>query len=165
MLDDRTTLRTGVDERRLRMWNPARRREQVHTGRWRFRIARSASDVVRTLPVRVTGRIPRSVATVSIAAPALALEQGQTLDLRGRNRWLDGLAPTNTTRIGDPIITAVRRDDTFVDLARRRIRFSSDDRRVVDVDRRGVLRATGRGVATVTVRVGRAKASTPFRVR
>src|SRR3954468_22416132 len=45
--------------RTLRMWNAKLGREVVYPGTWRFRLARSSRAPVRSLPVRVTGSIPR----------------------------------------------------------------------------------------------------------
>jgi hypothetical protein len=148
--------------RTLRMWNAARKRQVVYHGTWRFRVARSSRSPVRTLRVRVTGSIPRRIATVSLAPPKLALAQGETLNLRDRNPWLDGLAPTEYQSQGNTIISAVRRDDSFVDLSSTPLRFTSNRRDVLSVDGNGKITAVGRGVATVTVEVGRAKASATF---
>jgi beta-glucosidase-like glycosyl hydrolase len=148
--------------RALRMWDAGRGRQVVHPGTWRFRLARSSSKFVRTLPVRITGSIPRTVATVSLAPPKLVLAQGETLDLRGRNPWLDGLAPTEQQDRGDTIVSAVRRDDTFVDLTNAPFQFSSNRPDVLRVDAGGVVTAVGPGVATVTVTVGGASATATF---
>jgi beta-glucosidase-like glycosyl hydrolase len=149
----------------LRRWSPKLGREIVYPGIWRFRVASSSRSIIRSLPVRVTGSIGRTIATVSLAPPVSALTAGQTLDLRGRNPWLDGLAPTQFQSKGDTIISAVRRDDSFVDLTSVPIRFASNRPDVLRVDANGVVTAVAPGVATVTVKVGRATATTPFVVR
>ena len=112
-----------------------RRRQAVPRGVWRFTLARSATDPVRTFGVRVSGRIPRSVKTVTLAPAQLRLSRGQTIDLRGRNPWLDGLAPAHPQ--GDQILSAVRADDSFADLAGASIRFSSNRPSVAGVDAQG----------------------------
>ena len=149
----------------LRIWNARSNRSVVYRGRWRFRLARSSADIARILPVHVSGKIARSVATVSIAPPKLVLTSGETLDLRGRNPWLDGLAPARYERIADPIVTAVRADDSFAPLDSARVRFTSSNPRVLRVGRKGLVTAVRPGVATVTVAAGRAQAATPFVVR
>lgn len=151
--------------RTLRAWDPARRRSVVYAGTWRFQLAASSSRPLRTIPVRVTGSIPRTVATLALAPPPLALPVGGTLDLRGRNRWLDGLAPTEFEHVGDTILSAVRRDDSFADPARIPVRFSSNRPSVLKVDANGVVSAVAPGVATITARSGRAHASAAFAVR
>jgi beta-glucosidase len=149
----------------LRQWSAKPRREVVYPGTWHFRVARSSRQVVRSLPVRVTGSIGRSIATLVIAPPRMSLTAGQTLDLRGRNPWLDGLAPTQYEREGDTIVSAVRRDDSFVDLTGAPLSFSSDRPDVLRADANGVIKAVGPGVATVTVKLGRLAATAPFVVR
>jgi hypothetical protein len=167
-------LRPGASQRitiavplieRLRHWNAKLGREVVYPGAWRFRIGRSSRSIVRSLPVRITGSIPRTIATVSLAPPLSALNTGQTLDLRGRNPWLDGLAPTQYQRDGDTIISAVRRDDSFADLTNVPITFTSNRPDVLRVDANGLVTAAAPGVATLTVKVGSATASAPFVVR
>jgi beta-glucosidase len=150
---------------RLRRWDAQSGREVVVPGRWRFRLARSSRSIVRSLPVRISGSIPRKIATVSLAPPLSALSTGQTLDLRGRNPWLDGLAPTEYERAGDTIISAVRRDDSFVDLTNAPITFTSNRPDVLKVDANGVISAVKPGVATVAVSVGGKTARSAFVVR
>jgi beta-glucosidase len=146
----------------LRQWNSSLGREVVPSGIWQFRLGRSSRDFVYTFRVRITGSIPRTIATVTLSPPALTLSPGQTLDLRGRNPWLDGLAPAQYQSVGDTIISAVRRDDSFVDLSHASMRFSSNRPGVVSVDRNGLVRARSPGVATVSATVGGVTASTPF---
>jgi len=146
----------------LRMWSAQRGREVVYPGTWRFRLARSSADAIRTRGVQITGAIPPSIATVSLAPPALTLQPGQTLDLRGRNPWLDGLAPTQDQTEGDTIVSAVRRDDSFVDTSSAPLRFNSDRPDVLRVDANGIVSAVAPGVATVTVTLAGASASAPF---
>jgi beta-glucosidase-like glycosyl hydrolase len=149
----------------LRVWSARHGREVVYPGEWRFRLASSSRRTERSARVRIIGAIPRSVATVSLAPPRLALAPGQTLDLRGRNPWLDGLAPTRFQGVGDTIISAVRRDDSFADLAHAPMRFSSNRPGVLKVSRDGVVTAVAPGVATVSVSVAAKTAQTAFAVR
>jgi hypothetical protein len=151
--------------RTLRMWDAKRGRQVVYPGTWRFRLARSSSKTARTLKVRVSGRIPSGIATLSLAPPKLVLERGEKLDLRGRNPWLDGLAPAEYESQGDTIVSAVRRDDSFADLSSAPLEFASDRPDVASVDDRGVITAVGPGVATVTVRLAGRSATATFVVR
>ena len=149
---------------RLRRWNAQSGREVVYPGRWRFRVATSSRRIARSLPVRITGRIPRTIATVSLAPPRVAFRAGQTLDLRGHNPWLDGLAPTRYEDEGHTIISAVRRDDSFVDLTNVPMTFSSNRSDVLKVDGNGVVTAVAPGVATISVTVAGKTARTTFAV-
>ena len=163
-LSQRIEIRVPLTET-LRMWNPRRGREEVYPGRWRFRIAKSSAQIAKSLAVRVTGSIPRTIKTVSVTPPLLALSPGERLNLRGRNPWLDGIAPTRYQGQGDTIIGLVRRDDSFVDPRKVRLTFDSNRPGVLEVSRGGVITARSPGVATVTVAAGGAKASAPFVVR
>jgi beta-glucosidase-like glycosyl hydrolase len=149
----------------MRAWDAGAGREAVAPGVWRLRLGASSAQISRTLHVRVTGRLSRSIATVALAPPKLTLAVGEKLDLRERNRWLDGLAPTSVESAGDTIVSAVRGDDSFADPDALKARFSSDRPAVLRVDRRGMVTALAPGVATVTVRIGHARASAPFVVR
>ncbi len=148
----------------LRRWNAQRGREVVYPGTWRFRVSSSSQQIMRSLPVRITGSIPRTIATVTLAPPLFTLRTGQRLNLHGRNPWLDGLAPTQYQPEGDTTISAVRRDDSFVDLTSVPMKFSSDRPGVLKVNRHGVLTAVGPGVATITVSLGGKTAKTAFAV-
>jgi beta-glucosidase-like glycosyl hydrolase len=151
--------------RTLRMWDAARGREVVYRGEWRFRVARSSRAVVRSLPVRIGGSIPSDIATLALAPPKLVLAAGETMDLRGRNPWLDGLAPTQYQSEGDTIISAVRRDDSFADASSTPLSFRSDRPDVLRVDEGGKLTAAAPGVATVTAKTGHATATATFVVK
>jgi beta-glucosidase-like glycosyl hydrolase len=149
----------------LRSWSAKRGREVVYPGVWRFRLASSSRRTERSVRVRITGALPRSVATVSLAPPLVALNLGQSVDLRGRNPWLEGLAPTRFQGVGDTIISAARRDDSFVDLAHTPVRFSSNRPGVLKVNPAGVVTAVAPGVATVAVSVAGKTAQAVFAVR
>jgi beta-glucosidase len=82
--------------------------------------------------------------------------------LRGRNPWLDGLAPTQYQSEGDTIISATRRDDSFVDLTGAPMTFTSNRSDVLRVAGDGVITAVAPGVATISVTVGGKTARTTF---
>jgi hypothetical protein len=159
----RITISVPVAER-LRRWNARGGREAVYRGTWRFRVATSSRQFVRSLPVRIRGSIPQALATVSLAPPKVSFKPGQTLDLRGRNPWLDGLAPTQYESRGDTIISAVRRDDSFADLTNVPVTFKSSRPDVLEVRSDGVVTALAPGVATITVAAGGRTAQAAFAV-
>jgi beta-glucosidase len=149
----------------LRAWNVGLRRQVVRRGVWRFAVARSAARPVRTFRVRIRGQIPRRVRTVTLAPVQLSLARGQSIELRGRNPWSQGLPPVGLAEAGDGIVSAVRADDSFVDLSRTRMTFTSNRPAVATVDRAGRLTAVGPGVATISVTIGGATGSAPVVVR
>jgi beta-glucosidase-like glycosyl hydrolase len=149
----------------LRAWDAKERRQAVRRGEWRFALARTASDPVKTFAVHITGRIPRRITTVTLQPTQVAIAPGKTIDLRGRNPWRRGLAPPRYDPIGDRIITAVRADDSFADLRAARVTFKSNRPAVATVTRVGKVKAIAPGVATITVTVDGASASAPIVVR
>jgi hypothetical protein len=59
-------------------------------------------------------------------------------------------------------VSAVRRDDSFVDLTGAPLSFSTDRPDVLRVDPSGLVKAIAPGVATVTVKLGKLAATAPF---
>lgn len=166
------TLRPGRSQRlkwripaeRLRLFDRRSGRDVVYRGRYRLLIGTSAMKTVADRATRVTGRLPQKIRHVTVEPPRLDLRQGQKLNLQGRNRWLGGLSE-NSRPVSARIVTAVREDQSFVDLRRRKVRYSSNRPRVVRVRRNGRLTAIRPGVATVTVSVGGARGRATFVVR
>lgn len=144
----------------LRLWDPAGRRSFVPAGRWRLTLGRSATEPVRTLRLRITGRIPRVVRRLVLEPLRPVMRRGETQDLMGTNPMYRGLAPALADP-GDRVLTAVRADDSFATLRARDVAFTSNSPTVATVDRRGVLTAVGPGVATITAVVDGVRASAP----
>ena len=90
---------------------------------------------------------------------------GETVDLLGKNTWLQGLAPADLANQGDDVVTAVRRDDTFVDLRRAAVDFRSNRPDVARVDTTGKVLAVGPGVATISVTVDGVTGTTALGVK
>jgi beta-glucosidase len=149
----------------LRLWHASAKRSTVYPGTWTFEVSRSAGDAVGRLPVRISGRIDRSIRHLTAQAPKSTLKVGDTLNLRGNNRWLQGVAPTGTNPRSQDIVTAVRDDDSFADLGKARLRYRSSDPRIVEVTRDGRLIARRRGVATISVSIAGKTARIAFAVR
>lgn len=149
----------------LRLFDAHLHRETVDPGRWRFELASSSRDLVRSLPVRITGRIPETVAHVTVQPAKVVLHPGDTVDLLGKNPWLQGLAPADLANPGDDVVTAVRRDDTFVDLRRAAVEFRSNRPDIARVDKTGKVLAVGTGVATISVTVDGVTGTTAFGVK
>jgi uncharacterized protein YjdB len=66
--------------------------------------------------------------------------------------------------VGDTIISAVRRDDSFVDLTNAPMTFASNRPDVLKVDGDGVITAVSPGVATISVTAGGKTAQATFAV-
>ncbi len=113
----------------------------------------------------MSGRIDRSIRHLTAQAPKSTLKVGDTLNLRGTNRWLQGLAPTGTDPRTQSIVTAVREDDSFVDFAKAKLRYRSSNPRVVTVTAAGRLTARRKGVTTISVSLDGKTARIAFAVR
>jgi hypothetical protein len=149
----------------LRLWDAAARRSVVYPGRWTFEVSGSAGERLHVLPVRITGRIARTVRHLTVQPPKSTLKVGEALSLRGKNRWLQGLGPVGTPARAADIITAVRQDDTFVDLSHAPLRFTSSSPTVVRVDGNGLVKGIRPGTATVSVSFAGSTARAVFAVR
>jgi beta-glucosidase len=148
----------------LRLWDGRAGRSVVHPGDWTFEVSGSAGGQIHRLPVQISGRIAGTIRHLTAQPPKSTLAVGETLDLRGKNRWLQGLGPAGTPPRAADILAAVRQDDTFVDLGRARLRFRSSSPTVVAVGPDGLVKGVHRGTATVSVSVGGRTARTVFAV-
>ena len=117
----RITIRIPLSEE-LRLWSHAGKRQIVHRGVWRSAARRASGDPVKTLRVRIAGSIPRTVKTVTLLPEQLTIGVGQTIDLRGRDRWSQQLArEARPDDGGSGILTVVLADDSFAELARNKL--------------------------------------------
>lgn len=163
--DESQRLRLLIPIERLRLFDRRRRRDVVYPGRYRFQIARSASEVIAARSVRVRGRLRRPIRHVTVEPERIVLERGERLGLRGRNRWL-----TDTTggTYGDGsrrVVQAARADQSFAGLRRADVGYRSNRPRVARVSRRGVITARRRGVATIAVIVNGVRGRAVIAVR
>jgi beta-glucosidase-like glycosyl hydrolase len=145
-----------VPVERLRLYDERLRRDVIYRRSYGIEIARWAGSTIAERRVRVTGDLPRPVRHVTIQPEDLVLSRGERVDLLARNRWLRDSTAGRYPETADGIVEAARDDQSMVDIDRNRnrISFSSNRRSVVRVDSRGLLRAVGPGVATVTAVVG-----------
>ena len=149
----------------LRLWDDAAKRSRVYPGDWAFEISRAAGDTSEQRLLRISGDISPAIRHLTAQPPKTVLHVGDTIGLHGKNPWLEGLGPTGTDPHPQDILTAVRADDSFVDLSEVELRFSSTDPAVVEVTEAGVVSAVGSGVATITATLGGETAGMVFVVR
>jgi beta-glucosidase len=143
----------------LSLWDTAHSRESVSDGRYRFMLSSDASSIVATKDVRVTGSLAPKVQYVTVQPESVVYQAGQTIDLTGKNQWLKDDTDTaeepdrNLSITADNVVVAANSDESFVDLSRAHVTYSSSDPAVASVDRHGLVRAIKDGVATITVKV------------
>jgi hypothetical protein len=93
---------------------------------------------------------------VTVQPGQVTVKPGDTLNLTGKNPWIAN--DTNASleqphATADNIVEAVSNDQSFVDLSRAHVRYSSSDPRVATVNDQGVVTAVGVGVTTLRVTV------------
>ena len=145
----------------LGVWDGTAMRSVVYDGVYGFEVGASASDVRGTANVTVTGAITPRVQTVTVQPGQVDFQVGQTLDLTGKNPWIqDDTTGTGATPQGrdmsvtaDDIVEAADNDGSFADLAKAHVSYRSSDPRVATVNPAGLLTAVGDGVATITATV------------
>jgi beta-glucosidase-like glycosyl hydrolase len=153
----RLTLRVRVAD--LALWDTAHSRFAAPEGTYRFRIGTDSATTVAERDVRVTGRGRPSVKYVTVQPESVVYRAGQTFNLAGTNRWLAddtkrAEEPDRNLKVrADHIVEAVNDDQSFADLSRAHVRYTSSDPSVASVDRDGKVRAVKDGVATITATV------------
>jgi len=160
------TLRVKASD--LSLWDEKKLKEVVYDGRYLFQVGKNAENIVASRPVTVHGSIEPRVAYVTVQPDRVIFRPGQTLDLRGRNPWIkDDTDPAREERhaTADNIVEAVNNDQSFVDLDKARVRYSSSDPRVATVSENGVVHTVSPGVATIRASVGGVTGSTVIYVK
>ena len=147
----------------LSRWDERKLREVVPDGRWRFELSTAAGKVVSARAVRVFGTLTPRVKYVTVQPDQVIFHVGETLKLTGKNPWI---APDTNSKLeqrhapADNIIEAVNNDESFVDVHRAHVRYSSSSQRVATVSSGGVMKAISPGVATINVTVDGVTGST-----
>ncbi|MEN3304341.1 MAG: beta-glucosidase, partial [Micromonosporaceae bacterium] len=151
------TFRVKISD--LARWDTTRSREVVTDGTYRFQVGTDASSILARADVSVTGALTPQVRYVTVQPEAVTYQPGQAVDLTGRNRWLaDDTAVSeqpdrDLTVHADGVVEAAGDDQSFTDLTKARVAYSTSDPGVLSVDGQGLVRAVREGVATVTVTV------------
>jgi beta-glucosidase-like glycosyl hydrolase len=150
---------------RLSLFDPRLGRDVVYNRRYRFEIARSSADVVSARSLKVAGALPVKVRHVTVQPETLVLRVGQKLNLMSDNRWLADTTRGGYRKAAEGTLEAVRSDQSFVNLSRTRVGFTSNRPLLAGVNRRGVVTARQPGIATITASVGGADGRAVFVVR
>ncbi len=151
----------------LAFWDQQAMKDVVYDGAYAFQVASSASDVVATKTVQVTGGLTPKVRYVTVQPEDVVFKAGDTLDLTGKNRWIkDDTDPAAEHRdrgvTADGVVEAVNDDQSFVDLAHSDVQYASSDPSVATVSAAGLVKAVGDGVATIKVTVGGVTGTAPI---
>ena len=101
-------------------------------GKYLFEIGASSKDIKGTVSATMNGNLIPEIKTVVADCGTIVMENGET-------------AQTS--------LTAAMTDDTFYDISKAKVVYSSNNEDVAAVDANGVVTAKGSGVATITVHV------------
>jgi beta-glucosidase-like glycosyl hydrolase len=140
----------------LSQWDSPALKQVVYDGSYELSAGPSSAAVAGSGTVAVHGAISPRVQYVTVQPDQVVYQAGQTLNLAGTNPWI---APDTDSALEQPhasatsIVEAVNNDESFLNLARARVTYSSSDPSVASVDSRGLVRAVKDGVATIRVTV------------
>jgi hypothetical protein len=140
----------------LSEWDEQSLKQVVYDGSYEFFVGPDSATVAGSGTVAVHGTITARVQYVTVQPDQVVYQAGQTLDLTGTNPWI---APDTDSALEQPhasatsIVEAVNNDESFVNLHRARVSYSSSDPSVASVNSAGLVRAVKDGVATIGVTV------------
>ena len=143
-------------------------RRSSTTGTYQFQVGADAADAAGTVAVDVRGTITPRVQYVTVQPDQAIVKPGDTLNLTGKNPWIANDTSASLEQphaTADNIVEAVNDDESFVDLAHARVRYSSSDPAVATVNRAGVVTALGAGVTTLRVTVNGVTGTAPIVVK
>jgi hypothetical protein len=174
------TLRPGQSQRvslsvplsSLEIWDPASMKDAVYDGAYAFAVGASSADIRATADTKVTGALKPKVQTVTVQPDQTAFQVGQTLDLTGKNPWIQddttgtGSVPQgrNMAVTADSVVEAANTDGSFADLSTAHVSYRSSNPAVATVSGKGLVTAVGDGAATITVTVNGISGSTAISV-
>ena len=149
----------------LSQWDEQALKQVVYDGPYQFRVGPDSATSAGSGTVAVSGAITPHIQYVTVQPDQVVVKPGDTLDLTGKNPWI---APDTNSALEEPhatadnIVEAVNNDQSFADLSRAHVRYSSSDPRVATVNDRGVVTAAGVGVTTLRVTVDGVTATAPL---
>ena len=151
----------------LAFWDASHSKDVVYDGSYQLQLGTSATAIVASPSVQVTGSLTPKVQYVTVQPESVVYNAGEAIDLLGKNRWIkDDTDPAKENRdlnvTADNVIEAVNNDESFADLTGARVQYASSDKSVATVSRSGMVRTVGDGVATISVTVNGVTGSTPI---
>jgi beta-glucosidase len=152
----------------LQLWNEQALKWVVYNGNYGFEIGYNASDITDSEPVSIHGKRVPKVKYVTVQPQKLIYNVGETFNMNGKNKWLKGDINENREQPharADHIVEAVYNNGSFVHLANAQVQYSSNNKSVVRVNKNGLVKAIGRGVATISATVDGISGSTVIVVK
>ena len=133
-----------------------------------FQVGPDSATVAGSGTVTVTGAITPKVQYVTVQPDQVVFKPGDTLDLTGKNPWI---APDTDASLEQPhasadnIVEAVDNDQSFADLSKARVTYTSSDPEVATVSDAGTVTMRAPGVATIDVTVNGVTGTAPIAVQ
>ncbi|MGE5287734.1 MAG: glycoside hydrolase family 3 C-terminal domain-containing protein [Micromonosporaceae bacterium] len=152
----------------LSRWDENKLKQVVDDGAYQFQVASDASDVKGAGTVNVTGAITPHVQYVTVQPDHVVFQPGDTLGLTGKNPWIaDDTNPSleQPHARADNVVEAVNNDQSFVNLGKAKVSYSSSNPDVASVSPDGKVTMNGHGVASINVTVNGVTGSTPVVVK
>ncbi|MDA3832421.1 MAG: glycoside hydrolase family 3 C-terminal domain-containing protein, partial [Spirochaetales bacterium] len=126
------TVDIDIDCVDLWFWDLKEDKITYDKGKYVFEIGSSSQDIKGTVSATMSGKFIPEIKTVVADCGTVVLRKGLQ-------------AQTS--------VTAAMTDDSFYDIGKARVVYSSNNPAVAEVDKNGKVTATGTGVATITARV------------
>ncbi|WP_165953128.1 glycoside hydrolase family 3 C-terminal domain-containing protein [Pedobacter changchengzhani] len=140
----------------LGFWDKKKLKSVVNNGSYNFQVGYNAKDIADSVAVDVKGDLNPKVAHVTVAPEDLVYKEGETIDLKAKNKWIKStvnIALEDNHTIADNLVEAVNNDGSFVDISKANVKYSSDSTSVATVNDLGIVKTVGKGLATITVTV------------
>lgn len=136
----------------LAFWNEPDLKSVVYNGQYQFHIGFNSNDIAVSDTVNIQGKLTPKIIYVTIQPQRTIYHIGESINLKGKNKWIE--SDINTAReqphaLADKIIEAVNNDGSFVNLAKAHIQYHSSNNSVAKVSNDGIVKAVGKGVATI----------------
>ena len=152
----------------LSQWDEQALRQVVYDGAYQLQVGPDSATAAGSGTVTVTGAITPKVQYVTVQPDQVVFKPGDTLDLTGTNPWI---APDTDASLEQPhasadnIVEAVNDDQSFADLSKAKVTYTSSDPSVATVSDAGTVTMRAPGVATIGVTVNGVTGTTPIAVQ
>jgi beta-glucosidase-like glycosyl hydrolase len=126
------TVNIGIDCADLWFWDMEANKITFDQGNYVFEIGASSKDIKGTVSATMKGVFKPELKVVVADCESVVLKNGES---------------------AKSSVTAAMTDDSFYDISKAQLTFSSNNTSVATVDEKGVVTAKGSGVATITAQV------------
>lgn len=126
------TVNIDIDCADLWFWDMVKNRITYDSGKYLFEVATSSKDVKGVVTANMNGAFKPQLKTVVASSDSVVLKNGKSVQTK---------------------VSSAMTDDSFYDMAKAKVVYSSNNPAVADVDQNGLVQAKGTGVATITAQV------------